>query len=108
MLVTIILYGSVLSVGIGMFIVTGCANNAKRPIVGVIVGTLISCLIGFGFVSCCAIEENNAAKTWNNGACSQCETPWHLQSVAKSRHNTTYYYTCENNHVFSTEYLFEK
>lgn len=103
-----LVFGTILSLGLGMFIVTGCASNAKHPIIGILVGTLISCLISFGFVYCCAMEEAHAVKTWNNGTCSQCNTCWHLQSVAKSRHDTTYYYTCENNHVFASNCLFEK
>lgn len=100
--------GAVLSIGFGFLIVTFCYFNMEdNPIVGFFIGVIISCLLGFGL--CYGLEKtvNEQRQVWNDGICAECGTSWHFQAVTGRSHKT-YYYVCDNGHIFETEILFQK
>jgi hypothetical protein len=74
----------------------------------VIVSIILALAIGFGFVFLMNEHRKYEEKRWNNGVCTICNTEYHFQSAAKGKSSTTYYYVCENGHIFETDCFFQK
>jgi len=103
-----LLCGTVMSIGLGFLIVTFCCFSMDNVFIGFIVGTIISCIIGFGLCYCLVKNAENQRQKWNNGICAECGTPWHFQTATGRNNSKTYYYVCENEHILETSILFQK
>lgn len=100
--------GTILSIGFGFLIVTTCCFNMDNAFVGFIIGTTISCILGFGLCYCLIRNVETQEQKWNNGICTECGTPWHFQTATGRNNSKRYYYVCENEHILETSILFQK
>jgi hypothetical protein len=66
---------------------------------GIRIGGTIVCIALWLFTSFCfVIDEDNDAKVWNNGNCSECGGEYVFSGASEYRGDTDYYYTCEDCH----------
>ena len=106
--ITFVLLGLAMSVSMGALIALMVTSGMNDGIPRVIVSIILALAIGFGFVFLMGKYREYQEKRWNNGICSTCGAEWHFQCASKHKSTTTYYYTCENGHIFETDCLFQK
>ena len=97
-----------MSISVGAFIALILTVGMNDGIPRTIAIIIISLAVGFGFVFLMNKYREYEEEKWNNGICPICNTEYHFQSVAKGRSSTTYYYVCENGHIFETDCFFQK
>ena len=106
--ITFIVLGLVMSISVGallaLILTSGMSDGMPRTITVII----LSLVIGFGFIFIMNEYRKYEEKRWNNGICAECGTEYHFQSAAKGKSSTTYYYICNNGHIFETDILFQK
>ena len=98
----------VMSISLGAFIALMVTVGMDDGIPKTITAIVISLIVGFGFVFLMNEYREYEEKRWNNGICTICNTEYHFQSAAKGKSSTTYYYVCENGHIFETDCFFQK
>ena len=98
----------VMSISVGALIAILITSGMNDGIPRIITAIIISLVVGFGFVFLMNKYREHEEKRWNNGVCPICNTEYHFQSAAKGRSSTTYYYVCENGHIFETDCFFQK
>jgi len=98
----------VMSISLGAFIALILTSGMDDGIPKTIISIVISLAVGFGFVFLMNEYRKHEEKRWNNGVCTICNTEYHFQSAAKGKSSTTYYYVCENGHIFETDCFFQK
>lgn len=106
--ITFVLLGLAMSISVGAFVALIVTSGMNDGIPRVITAIIISLAVGFGFIFFMNKHCKHEEKRWNNGFCTTCNTEWHFQSASKYRSSTTYYYTCENGHIFETDCLFQR
>jgi hypothetical protein len=103
-----LLCGTAMSIAFGTMIITYCCFNMNNAIIGFIIGTIISCTLGFGLCFCLVKDAEIQRQKWNNGICAECGTSWHFQGASGRNSSKHYYYVCENEHILETSILFQK
>ena len=87
-----------------LFIALSLTIDIDNIFIRIIAIFIISSSIGFTMSWVMCLDYQADYKEWNNGICEECEEP--LKLVGVNKHN--YYYSCENNHIIETHFLFEK
>ena len=107
-IITFVILGLVMSISVGALLALILTSGMDDGIPRVIVSIILALAIGFSFIFLMNEYREYEEKRWNNGICTECGTKWHFQSAAKGGSTTTYYYICDNGHIFETECLFQK
>ena len=107
-IIALVLLSLVMSISVGALLALILTSGMDNGIPRVIVSIILALAIGFGFVFLMNEYRKYEEKRWNNGVCTICNTEYHFQSAAKGKSSTTYYYVCENGHIFETDCFFQK
>lgn len=104
---TFIFSGVFLSIGMSLFgaIFTVDIKNTK---IRIIVAIIISLVLGFGLATVMMKKEAHQNEIWNNGICPKCGSCWEFKSGDKRGSSHTYYYSCENGHVFESDTIYQQ
>jgi hypothetical protein len=103
-----IILGLAMSISLGTFIALIVTSGMDDGILKAITAIVISLVIGFGSVFLMGKYREHQEEKWNNGICTTCGAEWYFQCASKRKSTTTYYYTCENGHIFETDCFFQK
>ena len=106
--ITFVVLGLVMSVSVGAFMALLFTVGMNDGIPRTITVIILSLAIGFGFIFIMNEYREYEEERWNNGICMECGTKYHFQSAAREKSSTTYYYVCENGHIFETDICFQK
>lgn len=87
-----LILGSVVTMGIGVPIVSLCETTKSRIITFILTFIIcVGCMYGI-----MKVETEETAINWNNGYCNTCGTEWELKSVSHQKNSSTYYdYYCK-------------
>lgn len=106
--IAFVFLGLAMSISVGAFVALIVTSGMNDGMPRVITAIIISLVVGFGFIFLMGKYREYQEERWNNGICSTCGAEWHFQCATKHKSSTTYYYTCENGHIFETDCLFQK
>ena len=98
--VNFILVAIVMSLTAGGFMALCIVNTIfeySNKIVKWIVGIIIAIAIGCGASGLATLQIKGDNDAWNNGYCTECNTPYKFtNSVHHRNSDDEYYYTCDN------------
>lgn len=89
---------------IGYFIALMVTGGAPRTKLGTFLQALLGLVIGLAFLGCIYLSEENDAREYNNGICSECGSEYRFSGAAGRSINKHYYYSCaECDHTIQVE-----
>ena len=53
-------------------------------------------------------QKAHQDEIWNNGICPKCGSHWEFKGGDKRGSDHTYYYSCENGHVFESDTIYQQ
>lgn len=80
----------------------------KNTKIRIIVAIIISLILGFSVSAAMVKQKTHQDKIWNNGTCPKCGSHWEFKGGDKRGSDCTYYYSCENGHVFESNTIYQQ